>query len=599
MPERLAALRRFCEERGWIVVAEYADKGISGGTVQRTQFQAMLKRALSKEKPFDLVLMRDASRFGRGDEDPAVRAKLREAGVSVDNIEAPSSPTFGDEPLTAGQKMAERFKWVMDVGQREEVAPRIISSLKRVARQGGLPGRQGTVFGYRAAWVADGLGKPRRKVELHPDNAKIVSEMFRRYLETGSIKAVTAWLNASAIQPPGLGKRSGLQWYDTTVRGILTNESLLGRVVYGRIRKEKIEGSLTGAKRNVKNVSGEIIRTDGVFPAVVDQAIFDKVQAKLAKNERNIAGGGNPGNSLRGIGKCYACNWHLAHQRNTSNERWYYMCGRVKTHKAPNCDPRCVGIIYAEYVDEVVEMFVGNTVRTPGYEHTLRDAIKAYNAAAADFKGIDVFASLDATISDLSEQVKNLTVQVARTGSDSLTNALVETEAKLADVRKRRAEIAANVIVEPIDELATLRAAKKMKTALRLKDREQMVALLPELVSSIEVDWSKRKKAPIGFNYRLGTMTDFDMSPRSEPLPRFKDKKLLNEAKARAIAFSEEAAVLNASETTWTISLAPSGVDAKIDYAGAPLTFIAKWDLTNLNKISEEAVERIGKVLSS
>lgn len=433
IPEQFAALKAFCEARGWAVAGEYSDAGLSGGSVHRVQFQAMLKRAHSKEHPFDLILTRDAARFGRGDEDPAVRSKLRDAGVAVDNIESPSGDMYA--PLTPGGKFAERVQWAANVMQREEIPARVIASQRKLARDGGLPGRQGTVYGYRSVWLSTG-GKPKRIVEVDPVKSEIVREMFRQFLVDGSIKSVTRWLNESHVEPPGNGKRAALQWYDTTVRGILTNETLRGQIVYGRVRKQKIEGSLTGAKRNVKNTTAEIVRTAGAFPAIIDPDTFGRVQAILDGNTRALTGKANPGNTLRGIGKCSVCGWHLAHQRNSSNGRWYYMCGRVKTHKARSCDPACKGNLDASYVDRVVEMFVRNTLTTPHYAATIKESIRRYNEAARGFKGLDVFASLDATIGTIEATVANLVTQVKRTGSASLADALVAEEERLAQARR-------------------------------------------------------------------------------------------------------------------------------------------------------------------
>ena len=60
---------RNCRDRaareGWEVVAEYADRGISGATSNRPDYQRMLAAAFAGE--FDVLLVDDLSRLARDD----------------------------------------------------------------------------------------------------------------------------------------------------------------------------------------------------------------------------------------------------------------------------------------------------------------------------------------------------------------------------------------------------------------------------------------------------------------------------------------------------------------------------------------------------
>lgn len=62
---QLAELREVAERRGWEIVKEFTDKGISGakGRDQRPALDAMLKAAIRRE--FDMVAVWAVDRFGR------------------------------------------------------------------------------------------------------------------------------------------------------------------------------------------------------------------------------------------------------------------------------------------------------------------------------------------------------------------------------------------------------------------------------------------------------------------------------------------------------------------------------------------------------
>jgi DNA invertase Pin-like site-specific DNA recombinase len=55
----------FCKARGWEVVGEFVDAGLSGTTDNRPEFQRLLDNATAGSAPFDIVLVHSYSRFTR------------------------------------------------------------------------------------------------------------------------------------------------------------------------------------------------------------------------------------------------------------------------------------------------------------------------------------------------------------------------------------------------------------------------------------------------------------------------------------------------------------------------------------------------------
>lgn len=60
---QLCELREYCANRGWTVVTEYCDKGISGSKESRPQLDAMMAHA--RRRKFDAVLVWRFDRFAR------------------------------------------------------------------------------------------------------------------------------------------------------------------------------------------------------------------------------------------------------------------------------------------------------------------------------------------------------------------------------------------------------------------------------------------------------------------------------------------------------------------------------------------------------
>jgi DNA invertase Pin-like site-specific DNA recombinase len=61
--------REFARKQGWIIAGEYSDHAISGATLMRPGFQAMMAEALRGK--VDVVLAEALDRFSRDQEDTA------------------------------------------------------------------------------------------------------------------------------------------------------------------------------------------------------------------------------------------------------------------------------------------------------------------------------------------------------------------------------------------------------------------------------------------------------------------------------------------------------------------------------------------------
>jgi DNA invertase Pin-like site-specific DNA recombinase len=67
--DQLRVCREFSARQGWTVVEEFTDHAISGTTLLRSGFQALMRDALNQR--FDVVLAEALDRFSRDQEDTA------------------------------------------------------------------------------------------------------------------------------------------------------------------------------------------------------------------------------------------------------------------------------------------------------------------------------------------------------------------------------------------------------------------------------------------------------------------------------------------------------------------------------------------------
>ena len=66
--DQLRICREFAARQGWTVVQEFTDHAVSGATLLRSGFQALMRDALNRR--FDVVLAESLDRFSRDQETP-------------------------------------------------------------------------------------------------------------------------------------------------------------------------------------------------------------------------------------------------------------------------------------------------------------------------------------------------------------------------------------------------------------------------------------------------------------------------------------------------------------------------------------------------
>src|SRR5260221_8029134 len=65
IPDQRRQAKGYCASRGWEIVAEYVEPGLSATDDRRPEFQRMIDAATTKPPAFDVILVHSFSRFFR------------------------------------------------------------------------------------------------------------------------------------------------------------------------------------------------------------------------------------------------------------------------------------------------------------------------------------------------------------------------------------------------------------------------------------------------------------------------------------------------------------------------------------------------------
>lgn len=142
-------------------------------------------------------------------------------------------------------------------------------------------------YGYERVRIQGDKGWTLRPVE---EQADIVRFIFRLYTsgeedEAGNIKQVGTYtickrLDAMGVAPP----KSSDFWNDRTVQCILKNPAYIGKVRWGLSKsKKKIVNNVIEVE-HYKAPADEVIFVDGLHPAIVDEAVFQKAQELMNRS---------------------------------------------------------------------------------------------------------------------------------------------------------------------------------------------------------------------------------------------------------------------------------------------------------------------------
>ncbi len=313
---------------GWALVECVRDTA-SGYTLDRPGISRV--RQLLKQGAIDVVVAYAVDRLSRNQNHIGVLIyDVEQAGARLELVtEQFESTAIGRFILAARAFSAEV--------EREMIAERTTRGKLERARSGRIPQAMGKgCYGY--------VYNPRTgQREIDVAQAEVVRWIFRRYLETRSYSKVSSELNDSGVRA-----FSGGRWYPLTIRRILTNESYTGRLVYRRTRwivtgREGVKGGRR--RRPVPRPVEEWIEIEGASPRIIDQALWDRVQAILADPERTRQRRTARLYVLRGRAKCGTCGAAMIGQtmKVKGAEYTYYACRHAyNKHVREQCSARYV-----------------------------------------------------------------------------------------------------------------------------------------------------------------------------------------------------------------------------------------------------------------
>ena len=253
----------------------FSDDGYSGTNFERPAITELLE--LVRAFKIDCILVKDLSRFGRNSTEaryfiemvfPLFQTRLIAVNDRFDSAQ--------HEEDTGGMEIA--FTYFMNEFYSRDLSIKSKSAKYAKMRRGEYQSKI-CCYGYRKG--SDG------RMEIDPEAAGVVKEIYAMAAQGRSVTQIIQHLYTKQVPTPGEYKvQQGVQTYDISrcnyvwdrgrILALLRDERYIGTYIIGKRTVREVGGSRTRLKDE-----SEWFKIPDHHPAIVDQAVFDKVQSLL------------------------------------------------------------------------------------------------------------------------------------------------------------------------------------------------------------------------------------------------------------------------------------------------------------------------------
>ncbi len=248
IPMQRKACHKFADEKGWEIVHEEQEDGVSGHKVRaENRDKIQIIKDLARKKKFDVLLVFMFDRIGRiADETPFVVEWFVKNGIEV------WSTQEGEQRFDNHiDKLLNYIRFWQADGESEKTSIRTRTSLGQMVEEGHYKGGS-SPFGYDL--VKNGRFNKKKHelydLQINEAEAYVVRLIFDKYVDEGlGFQMIANWLTMHGYKP-----RLGEKWARNSIRNIIANPTYIGYLKSGEtvsphlpelqiVSDEKFEGA--------------------------------------------------------------------------------------------------------------------------------------------------------------------------------------------------------------------------------------------------------------------------------------------------------------------------------------------------------------------
>lgn len=443
---QITQIEQYCQFNGYELVDIYADRGISGKSMNRPELQRMLNDA--KNGKLDCVMVYKTNRLARNTSDLLTIVEE----LHRQNVEFFSLSERMEVKNSTGKLMLQILASFSEF-ERNTILENIYTGQRQRALEGYYQGN--LPLGY------NNIPDNKKELMINQHEANIVKYIFESYAKGHGYRKI-----ANALNHKGYVTKKGNPFSISAVTYILSNPFYIGKIQFAKYKD-------WNDKRR-KGLNDKPVIAEGKHTPIISQSLWDKVQARKKQVSEKPQVHGKGTNILTGIISCPQCSAPMAASNTTNTLKdgtkkriRYYSCSNFRNKGSKVCSANSVRA-------DVIEKYVMNQIlEIVKSDKVLKQVVERVNQE----NQVDV-AALNHDIAykqqqfdEISTKLKNL-IQTIEDNPD-LTSALKPTI--------HQYETQLNDITNQINQLKHQQNQEKP-----FYDTKQIAALLQRIFQNIE-----------------------------------------------------------------------------------------------------------------
>jgi site-specific DNA recombinase len=535
--------RAFVSSKGWRVETGlvFADDAVSGVATKKLLNRQRLIDQIGDRPSFQVLVMRDASRFSRRDGDEAFGElkRIAQSGVQIWFYQDGTRFEYG----TMGANVLGFVRAEMNAEFRRQIAKWTREAMVRKAKAGHVTG--GRVFGYDNVRV-DGHVERR----INQPEAAVVHKIFEMAATGTGFKRIAKALNAERVPCPRAQQGRPNGWASSSIRPVLFRTVYRGVITWGKTKKRDEFGD----SRQVKQSADQWMSVDAPHLRIVSEQLWKaahrRIKAAASVYLRSTGGKlhGRPALGLEskylltGFAECSCGSGFMGHSTASGRARKrYYVCTGYHNKGATVCAnglplwmPEADGAVLAQLRDYVL--------RPEIVEGAIADAVEALRPHS------DTMAvkrrELETQLATIEAELNRLVTAIASGGElSSLLAATKERERQRDHVRQQLTSAIGLSAVSRLDVRKIERDIRaRVKDWRGVLDRQTPVArqIVGKLLGDQRLVFTAKKDKTYEFTGRAslgallqGAVLPLDWRPRRDSNPCFSLERATSWASGR------------------------------------------------------------------
>lgn len=417
--------RARAEREGWDVAIAHSDDGVSGSVpvARRPGGARLLADALAGR--FDVLLLEGLDRLSRDlvEQEQIVR-RLEHRGIRIVGV------SDGYDSTHAGRKLHRGMRGLINEIYLDDLRAKVHRGLDGLVARSLFAG--GMSYGYRSIAADDG-----HRLEIHPEHAEVVREIFARYAAGASLRDVVTELNRRRVPSPRGSTWAVSALYGAPRKGCGILNNVLYTGVYTWNRSQWVKDPDTGKRRRLERPAAEWRTVALPALRIVDDATWHQVHARIQRRRFHT---GRPARTLfAGLLTCGHCGGAVV-----AVSKYDYGCAARKDRGVHVCTGvRAPRRELERRILAHVQQDLLSDAAIAALQTYTREALRALRAAAADDS-----AGTRAQLEQTDRTIANLVDAIAAVGiSESLRARLTAAEAERDRLRQTLAAAAAPAVV--------------------------------------------------------------------------------------------------------------------------------------------------------